>query len=138
MPSSFNPAQDRVFEAFEKDPLSVQCDDLAKAGQPMAEISPHGESCRIWMSGGNLYLSIPGVTGRWHTTVLPAGEVGFATIKQILGERERATYRKTLGTKASPTQSQVDVLRMALESGKFNDKINRPKPKDISLEDLGL
>ena len=77
-------------------------------------MKPPADAASVWVSGPYFYLELRG-----HTIRLDAEEVGLKFLLLTLRHREEAPASK-IGTQASPTQWDYDIVRKALEARKAN------------------
>lgn len=104
----------------------------------------------IWHNGRGLVLCLPGANGaqRGHTIYIDddkltlsdgAAYAGWATLRTILTERHRATYAQAIGTKAAPSQYNLEaMLRVMAGSTPKVRRFDERGARTTSLADLGL
>lgn len=119
----------------------------------------------IWLAGDKLCLGLPPADGRsrGHTVVIPLAKlnitrgqteweqengavdltrsvstVGFATLLQLLHQRERDGRIAPIGARGEPTQYQLEAMMKALAGSSVSVTKAAPTKRAQSLADLGL
>lgn len=100
----------------------------------------------IWLAGDTIYLGLPSLTGseKGHTIHAQANPTGLLALLSIL--RSRASGQsKGVGTKADPTQYNLEAVLASLRTRSDLDHEDRVKAKaeatkeaDELLKELGL
>lgn len=100
-----------------------------------------GYAAQVWLGPDNkLTVAFPPLPGheKGHTTLIPCTEDGASLLRQILAQRAKGydDHSATIGTKASPTQYNIEAMIKAMKVTRIEPK--KDGSKVVSIEEIGL
>lgn len=100
-------------------------------------------AAHLWVVGDQIKLGLPPLeqNQQSHTVSMPFTIAGMQALLMILRDRERQRVRQTVGTKAAPTQYNVEEMLKLMKKAPKKPKVEAASVADcleleISTEDL--